>query len=235
MGLGLVALGLAIWGIIACCKTPPLQVQGPAPLPGTAVNPTPPFPPFGVANKPESILPSVSTLPPANGFSNRYLDQTVANAAFGMVAQPTTPTTTTTAIFPTGPSKIVEQQVIPPPMESQPRYATFNPYANPSRIEERQISTPSFIQEKPQPSQLVASRYKDRTMPYGQATTSVIGGVNSSYQYQGVPNYTPRDMTSQLSHHHEAVRPSYGFLNTESAAQSKIRSNQVSDDFIKNF
>lgn len=69
-------------------------------------------------------------------------------------------------------------------------------------------------------------------MPYGQATTSVLGVGNS---YQGVPSYTPRDMVGQPSAYYEAARPSYGFLNTESGTKSKIRSNQVSDDFIKHF
>lgn len=111
--------------------------------------------------------------------------------------------------------------------------ATFGG-AYPSRIEERQGGA-SFIQDKPMPSTLVASRYmKER--PYGQPTTSVIGGISNNYQYQGVAASTPRDMIPQPSHYQDHVRPSYGFLNTESGAQSKIRSPApVSEEFIKHF
>ena len=110
---GLLILGLSAWGIYTCCAKPAVTTPtAPMALPG--VGSTPAFPNFGVP-KPEGPMGSISTLPPApSAYSNRYIDPIIANNAVALTTQQTG-TTTTTAMFPTGPSKIIEQQVIAAP------------------------------------------------------------------------------------------------------------------------
>ena len=127
IGLGLLGLGLLSWGIYACCKQPKVMMN-------TPMYP-PPISQFNTITKQDGpILPSISTLPPNAGYSSRYMEPTIANNAYMMAGQPTS-AITTTAIFPSGPSKIVEQVIGPGVVVDSPsRYATFGAYQNPSRI-----------------------------------------------------------------------------------------------------
>jgi hypothetical protein len=70
-----------------------------------------------------------------------------------------------------------------------------------------------------------------REVPYGGQTMSVLSGGNGNFiPYHGVPGY----MVPQLGYH-EYIQPNFPSINTGSGTQSYIRSNQVSDDFIKHF
>lgn len=213
--LGLI--GLSVWGCYKCCQpAPPVQPPVVAPI----------FPQVPVSIKQVPMTPSAETLPPV--MYNPTVMEPVA-PVIPQVAQ-------TVSVNGMG------SMIARPGMSSDSyRSPSFrDPMGTASRIEERVVGTGSFIQERP--GGLVSSRYLKETgrqpQPYGMQTNSVLAGVNSgiTYNYQGLPMVSPRELPSGMIPPSDSyVRPSYGFLSTQSGAQSRIRNPQVSDDFIKHF
>jgi hypothetical protein len=201
-------------------------------VPPIAFTPTAPvglYGPVSILPKPDIPIPymTATTLPPTAAYSNRYIDP-----------YPMEIPTSSAAIIPAGPSRLVDTHFNTSADNGLgARYTggSFIPDYQNSLIDERAMPA-GHSSIKDRNSNIVSSSYwreNPTHLPYGRQTMSAIGGSNGSVlTYQNVPSYTPRDMTPQTSHN-EHTRPNYAFLSTESGAQSKIRSNQLSDDFIK--